>query len=131
MLQKKILHYTILCALVLIAGYALHNFVLNSFEVKHPFDLWKIYLFQGIATLILCVSFEFISQKSEQLKDQLGFLYLAAMALKVGLFSIFFRSILFSTLVLTKIDSLSLLIPIFLFLFLEVIIIVKILNRNN
>lgn len=131
MLQKKILYYTLLCGLVLVAGYAIHNFILNHFNVEHPFNLWNIYLFQGIATLILCASFEFISQKSQQLKDQLGFLYLAAMAIKVGLFCLFFNSILFSSLVLSKTDSLSLLIPIFLFLFLEVLIIVKILNRNN
>lgn len=131
MLQKKIFHYAVLCGLVLIVGYAIHNFILDYFNIEHPFDLWKIYLFQGIATLVLCASFEFISQKSQQLKDQLGFLYLAAMALKVGAFSLFFRDILFSSLVLSKGDSLSLLIPIFLFLFLEVLIIVKILNRNN
>lgn len=131
MLQKKILHYTLLCGLVLAGGYAIHNFILNHFNVEHPFNLWNIYLFQGIATFILCASFEFISQKSQQLKDQLGFLYLAAMAVKVGLFCIFFQNILFSSLVLSKTDSASLLIPIFLFLFLEVMIIVKILNRNN
>jgi len=131
MLQKKILHYILLCGLVLAAGYATHNFILNHFSIVHPFNLWSIYLFQGIATFILCASFEVISQKSQQLKDQLGFLYLAAMAIKVGLFCIFFQEILFSSLVLSKTDSASLLIPIFLFLFLEVMIIVKILNRNN
>ncbi|MCG2429998.1 DUF6168 family protein [Aequorivita xiaoshiensis] len=131
MLQKKILHYTLLCGLVLIAGYAIHNFILEQLNIEHPFNLWHIYLFQGIATLILCINFEFISQKMQQLKDQLGFFYLAAMAVKVGLFSLFFKDILFSSLVLSKTDSLSLLIPVFLFLFLEVLIIVKILNRNN
>ncbi|WP_347373654.1 DUF6168 family protein [Aequorivita sp. Q41] len=130
MLQKKILQYTLLCALVLIVGYFVHYAILTYFQVEHPFTLWKIYLFQGIATLILCASFEVISQKSQKYKDQMGFLYLGAMVLKVVLFCGFFSSILFSSLVLSKLDSLSLLIPIFIFLFLEVVIIVKILNRN-
>lgn len=131
MLQKRIFKYAIYCSLVLIIGYTIHNFILGSFEVEHPFTLWKIYLFQCLATLALCASFEVIAEKSPKLKDQLGFLYLAAMVLKVALFSLFFSDILFSSLVLSKTDSLSLLIPIFLFLFLEVVIIVKILNRNN
>ncbi|MAP81662.1 MAG: hypothetical protein CL526_11310 [Aequorivita sp.] len=131
MLLKNILYYTLICGLVLAGSYAVHNFILNQNNVEHPFSLWNIYLFQGIATLVLCIAFEFISQKSQQLRDQLGFLYLGAMALKVGLFCMVFSNILFSSLVLSRTDSLSLLIPVFLFLFLEVLIIVKILNRNH
>ena len=131
MLQKKIFHYTILCCIALVIGYSIHQFILNYYQVTHPFTLWKIYLFQGVATLVLCASFEIIAQKSQKYRDQMGFLYLGAMVLKILLFSAFFSDILFSSLVLSKLDSLSLLIPIFIFLFLEVVIIVKILNRNN
>ncbi|HLW33541.1 MAG TPA: DUF6168 family protein [Aequorivita sp.] len=131
MLQKRIFQYATYCLLVLIVGYAVHYLILGYFQVEHPYTLWKIYLFQCLATLALCASFEVIAEKSPKYKDQLGFLYLAAMVFKVGIFSLFFSDILFSSLVLSKIDSLSLLIPIFLFLFLEVVIIVKILNRNN
>jgi hypothetical protein len=131
MLQKKIIHYSILCFLTLLIGYSVHSLILDYYEVTHPFTLWKIYLFQCIITLILCASFEMISQKSEKYRSQLGFLYLAAMVVKIGLFCIFFSSILFSSTVLSKLDSLSLLIPIFIFLFLEVYIVVKIINRNN
>lgn len=131
MLSKRIFQYATFCFLVLIIGYGAHHFILGFFEVEHPFTLWKVYLFQCLATLVLCASFEVISEKSPKFKDQLGFLYLGAMFLKVALFSLFFSDILFSSLVLTKTDSVSLLIPIFLFLFLEVMIIVKILNRNN
>ena len=129
--QKKILSYTVVCFLVLIVGYGLHWFILGQFNIEHPFTLWNIYLFQFLATFALCASFELIAQKSKKYRDQLGFLYLAAMVVKVALFSLFFSDILFSSLVLSKIDSFSLLIPVFLFLFLEVVIIVKILNRNN
>lgn len=131
MLQKRILQYAVYCSLVLIIGLAIHSFILGNLEIEHPFTLWKIYLFQSIATLVLCGSFEVISVKSIKFKDQLGFLYLAAMFLKIALFSLFFSDILFSSLVLSKTDSASLLIPIFLFLFLEVIIILKILNKNS
>ena len=131
MLQKRILQYATYCFIVLIIGYAIHYLTLGYFEIVHPYTLWKIYLFQCLATLAICASFEVIATKFPTFKDQLGFLYLGAMVLKVGIFSLFFSEILFSSLVLSKIDSLSLLIPIFLFLFLEVVIIVKILNRNN
>lgn len=131
MLKKKIFQYAILCGVILILGYSIHYSILSLSDIEHPFILWKIYLFQAIATFILCASFQIISEKSEKYKDQLGFLYLAAMVAKVGLFSLFFSDILFSTLVLSRLDSFSLLIPIFLFLFLEVVIIVKILNKNG
>ncbi len=131
MLLKKIVHYTIGCFIALIVGYFIHDAALNYFQISHPFKLWKIYLFQCLATLILCSTFEIIAQKSKQYHDQLGFLYLGAMVVKILVFCLFFSSILFSSLVLSKLDSLSLLIPIFIFLFLEVIFIVKILNRNN
>lgn len=130
MLQKKILLYAMLCGLVFLIGYTIHHFILVFLEVDPPFTLWQIYLFQCVATFALVTVFEVISRKSKSYRDQLGFLYLAAMAVKVGLFSIFFSNILFSSLVLSRADSLSLLIPIFLYLFLEVMIIVKILNRN-
>ncbi len=131
MLVKKIFIYAVICGLALLIGYSAHSFILDSKNIEHPFTLFNIYLFQCIATLVLCAIFEIIAQKSEQLKNQLGFLYLAAMALKVILFCVFFSGILFASIVLTKMDSFSLLIPIFLFLLVEVIIIVNILNRNN
>ncbi|SRR5690606_15451604 len=131
MLSKKILYYTLLSFLFFAVGYAIHSFLLSYFEVFHPFTLWKIYLFQCVATLILCICFEVIFRKSKKYRDQLGFLYLGATVLKVAIFCMFFSSILFSSLVLSKLDSLSLLVPIFLFLSLEVVIIVKILNRNQ
>lgn len=131
MLQKKIFQYANLCSVVLVIGYSVHYSILNIAIIEHPFSLWNIYLFQAVATFLLCASFKVISEKSEKYKDQLGFLYLAAMVAKVGIFSLLFSDILFSTLVLSRMDSLSLLIPIFLFLFLEVVIIVKILNQNG
>lgn len=131
MLQKRIFQYTLYCLSVFVLGYTIHSLSLGFFQIEHPFTLWKIYLFQCVATLAICASFELIATKSPKYKDQLGFLYLGAMVFKVGIFSLFFSDILFSSLVLTRMDSLSLLIPIFLFLFLEVVIIVKILNRNN
>lgn len=131
MLAKKILQYTLFSLLILTIGYSLHHFILQYFEVTHPFALWKIYLFQCLATLAICASFEIISKKSEKYRDQLGFLYLGAMVLKVAVFCLFFSNILFSSLVLSKLDSFSLLVPIFLFLFFEVMVIIKILNKNS
>ncbi|WP_353959561.1 DUF6168 family protein [Aequorivita aurantiaca] len=130
MLAKKVLHYTLLSLLVLIVGYSFHFFILNYFEVIHPFQIWKIYIFQFFATLILCISFEIIARTSEKYREQLGFLYLGAMVLKIAVFCLFFSDILFSSHELSKVDSFSLLVPIFLFLFLEVIIIVRILNNK-
>lgn len=128
---KRIVSYFIICALAFIIGFLVHDLILNSLAITLPFILWRIYFFQAVFTLSLCILFDFIQLKVPKLSDQLGFLYLGSMVFKITVFCVIFNGILFSSLVLTKADSLSMLIPIFIFLAIEVLIIVKILNRNH
>lgn len=128
---KKLLLYIGLAILVFSVTYFSHAAILSSFGVKHPYDLRSIYIFQVLVSLTLVISFELLVSFTDQYKDQLGFLYLGFMAVKIMLFCIIFREVLFYSVVLTKVDSLSLLVPIFIFIFYEVLIIVKILNRTT
>lgn len=127
---KRILSYVIICTLALLIGFFVHDLILNSLAITLPFVLWKIYFFQAAFTLFLCIFFDFIALKVPKFADQLGFLYLGSMVFKITVFCVIFHDILFSSLVLTKADSLSMLIPIFIFLIIEVSIVVKIINRN-
>lgn len=128
---KKLLLYISAAILLFFIAYSLHYYTIVTLDVQHPFDLWSVYLFQAIASLSLVISFELLASLTSQYKDQLGFLYLGSMAVKIMFFCIVFRDVLFSSVVLSKADSLSLLIPIFIFIFYEVLIIVKILNRST
>ncbi|WP_035899890.1 DUF6168 family protein [Leeuwenhoekiella sp. MAR_2009_132] len=130
MLIKRLLNYFVIIAVLFFLGYFLHSYIIETNDLSHPFSLLHIYLFQAIATLIICGSFEILATFSKRFAEQLGFIYLATMVGKIGLFCLVFNNILFSDIILTKPDSLSLLIPIFIYLFYEVIVITKILNRN-
>lgn len=128
---KRITTYTALALVLYVLFYRLHAFILESSETETPFSLFAIYSYQVIASWVLVVVFELLASLTTQFEDQLGFLYLASMAIKIMLFCIIFRGFLFSTIALSKVDSVSLLVPIFIFLFYEALIIVKILNRST
>lgn len=128
---KKILLYTVIAIVLFLIAYNVHFYFTTNLNIHHPFRVWDVYLFQAVASLLLVIAFELLASLTTKYKDQLGFIYLASIALKVMLFCILFREVLFSSVILSKSDSLSLLIPIFIFLFYEVFFIAKILNRST
>lgn len=130
-LAKRILLCIGIAFALFIVTYYQHTYILYVSEINTPFDVFSIYVFQAIASLLIIITFEMIASLSTQFKDQLGFLYFGSIAVKILFFCIFFRDLLFSSIVLSKMDSLSLLIPMFIFIFFEVVIIVKILNRTT
>lgn len=130
-MAKRLLLYIGIAIAIFLAAYYQHSYVLWIQEINTPFSLLNVYLFQAIASLLLIVFFEGLASLTTRFKDQLGFLYLGSIVVKMLFFCIIFRRVLFSTVVLTKADSLSLLIPIFIFLFYEVYFMIKILNRTT
>ena len=130
MLIKRIITYVIISATLFVLGYFIHHAVIENAAISLPYSLFSVYMFQAVATLFICVFCEIFSSISKRFLAQLGFIYLATMVLKIGLFCLVFNSIVFSDIILTKKESLSLLIPIFIYLVYEVIVITKILNRN-
>ena len=130
MLIKRIITYVIISATLFVLGYFIHHAVIENAAISLPYSLFSVYMFQAVATLFICVFCEIFSSISKRFLEQLGFIYLATMVLKIGLFCLVFNSIVFSDIILTKKESLSLLIPIFIYLVYEVIVITKILNRN-
>jgi len=130
-LIKKLIFYTLAVLGLFFIAYNVHYYLTVHFEIYHHYSLWAVYVYQAIASYILVVAFELLASLTKEFKDQLGFLYLGSMAIKVLFFCILFRDVIFFGEDLSKIDSVSLLLPIFIFIFFEVIIIVKILNRET
>ncbi len=131
MLIKKLLYYTLGILSLFFITYNVHFYLTVYFEVYHPYSLLPVYIYQAVASYLLVVVFELLASLTKEFKDQLGFLYLGSMAVKVLFFCVLFRDVIFFGRDLSKIDSVSLLLPIFIFIFYEVIIIVKILNRET
>lgn len=106
------------------------EFVLNESNKTVRFNLWDTNVFLVIASLLICIHLKlFSSIKSFQ--PQLGFIYLPTLFIKGGLFFLAFKSSVFSLETLTMVERLSLLLPLLLFLVLEVFFVVKILAQNE
>ena len=106
------------------------EFFLNQINTSVRFNLWNTNLFFAIASLVICMLLKFFSFK-KSLQPQLGFIYLPTLFIKGVVFFIAFQSSIFSLDVLTTTERLNLLIPLLLFLGLEVYFVVKIITKNE
>lgn len=114
--------------LFFVAKYS-HDWALQSKGIRPNFSLDNVFLFHTIFSLVVCISFAVMATKSKWF-DQLGFIYLVVLVVKIAVFyGVFFRSI-FSSGAIAKADSISLLIPMGIFLTAEVYFISKILNSK-
>lgn len=116
---------------LVIIGVGLVAYFLQSFLITElRFEMGAVYLFLTIATSLIYVGLAMLS-KMEKFKDQIGFFYLGSIFLKVVLFAAIFQDSVMSINEMTNSEALSLLFPIFVFLFLEVYFIAKILNNPS
>lgn len=116
--------------LVSVTGFYLHQVLITPFIDSPPFSLKSAYTFFGSFSLVLCMSF-FGLFHTNKFKDQLGFLYLVSVALKIILFCVVFREHIFTQDSFTEQESINLLIPMVLMLILEVFFINKILKSAS
>ncbi|EDM45261.1 hypothetical protein SCB49_05627 [unidentified eubacterium SCB49] len=129
MLLKKTLLLTGLFILTFCITYGLHFKILEwTNAAPLQYSLINMYIFHAIFSAVICIACTLIANLSSSYKNQIGFIYVFSMVFKASFFGMLFNDILFSDLVLNNIDNISLLIPLFIFLTIEVVIISKILN---
>lgn len=127
---RSIIAYTAIFFCIFIVSFSLHEYLLDVREIILPFSLKKAYLFHLGFSLIICTNFQAIS-KVEKIFDQLGYIYLGTILLKLITFiAIFYKSIVTEE-ILPFITRISLLIPMIIFLLLEAIVVAKILKKNQ
>lgn len=124
---KKFILYCLSFSFLFAGSFFFHRIILEHLNIILRFELLHIYGFHFLFSLIICCLFFFFSN-TEKWMGQLGFVYIFALITKLLFFSIIFKNLIFQSENITKIESFNLLIPMFLFLFLEVYFIVKILN---
>ena len=122
---KSILQYFIVFTLLFFIGKYVHLLIINN-EIAFPLD--KMYLYHYLFSLGICILFAYLAF-ADLLKTQLGLVYLAALFLKLIFFTILFKNAVFSDIIIPRIERFSMLIPLLLFLFVEVIFISKILKK--
>ncbi|PHQ30779.1 DUF6168 family protein [Leeuwenhoekiella nanhaiensis] len=130
-LTKPLVLNAVLIVVLGILAYFIHTAVLGYFEVELPYALINFYLFAGISSLIICLTFISLPALVPEFYDKLGFIFLFTIFGKLLFMGLVFKDLLFQETVFTRLQRLSMLIPIFIFLIYEVLVLVKILNKNS
>ena len=127
---RSIIAYAAIFFCIFIISFSLHEYLLEERQIILPFSLKKVFLFHLGFSLIICTNFVAIS-RVEKIFDQLGYIYLGTILLKLIIFiATFYKSIITGE-TLPFITRISLLIPMIIFLFIEAIIVAKILKKNQ
>ncbi len=124
---KSFSYYILTFGLLLLIGYYAHNGVLAALGKTLSYPLLDVYIFHAIFSFGICTVLLLLSQLPG-LAPQLGFLYLAGFLLKFFIFAAVFQNIVLRESPLTRIESFSLLVPIVIFLSLEVYFVAKLLR---
>ncbi|WP_158840015.1 DUF6168 family protein [Polaribacter sp. L3A8] len=129
-MNKSIITILLTFITLYIVGTYTHKTILVNQDITLPLSIEKLYLFLAGFSILTCVNLLLLSTLPK-ISEQLGFIYLGMLMLKIILFStVFYHPIIKQeNLILTT--KISLIAPIFVFLFLEVIFVVKILNNNR
>ena len=127
---KRILVYVVIFILLFIICYFIHNYLIENLNITLPFSLIKVYQFNIGFSLLVCVNFIALST-IKKIAEQLSFIYLGAILLKLILFSALFYNSIFTEEIMLISSKLSLLIPTFIFLFAEAFFVIKIIKEKQ
>ncbi|MGB3590210.1 MAG: hypothetical protein WBA16_00860 [Nonlabens sp.] len=113
---------------IVIAGLSLLLFVGHSLIVESPrIPLWKTYVFLGMAAFITVAALRWIQLR---MPDKLGMGFLSLVTVKLGLILFIFPELIDENESLGTSQLLGFLGPYFIFLFLEIGLVLKWLNDN-
>ncbi|MFK7746768.1 MAG: DUF6168 family protein [Kordia sp.] len=129
MLREIFIYITAFGLLFFLGDFA-HNYYIENQEITLGFSLRNMYAFHAFFSLQICIIFALLSA-NEKLRPQLGFIYLGSFVLKILVFCAVFYSLLFVGEKLSNTQRISLIIPMIVFLILEVYFMIKILNKNH
>jgi len=127
---KNVLIYSFIFFSLFLVTYSLHVFYLDKEQIILSFSLKKVYLFHLVFSLLICINF-LIFSTIDKVFQQLGFIYLGTILLKLTLFAIIFYKSIFLGSQLSFTERLSLFIPMFIFLITEAILVSRVLSKNN
>ncbi len=126
---RSVLLFSVVFFIVFIIGFSIHDFLIQKQQISLPFSLKKVYLFHLFFSLIICVNF-LIFSNFNKFFEQLGFIYLGTILLKLTLFCFLFYPSIFTEEELALSSRMSLFVPVILFLITEATIVAKILKKK-
>lgn len=128
-MAKNLVTYILVFASVGVLSYLLHNNFIEEKNIFLPFSLKKVYLFFVLFSLVICSLFK-IGSVINKIKEQLGFIYLGTIIFKITVFAVIFYQSIFA-IDLASAQRIALIIPMAIFLFIEVFFVAKILNKTS
>lgn len=126
-MTKRILIFIGVMTALFGLSYGIHSFILNAQEASVFYSLLGVYIFHLIAAMFVYGIVELVAKF---LPDQAGYAYLGSIFIKIGFFVLIFKASVFSNVEMPMPERLSLIVPLFLFLFAEAIFIAKLLNNK-
>ncbi|MFL3661455.1 MAG: DUF6168 family protein [Polaribacter sp.] len=129
-MNKEIFKYVLIFALLFLIGSSAHQFLGQFLDFKFSFSIDKVYFFHAFFSALICVNLRVVSN-FERLFPQLGFIYLSTLVLKLVLFVVFFYDPLFVVDSFSIAEKVALFIPLFVFLLIEAVFVLKILNQKE
>jgi len=127
---KRIVIYSIVFISLFLVSYHSHQYYIEKQDIVLPFSLQKVYLFHVGFSLLICINILLLSTVDKFL-EQLGFIYLGSIILKLILFCVTFYKSIFIAENLSLVARIALFIPLFIFLSTETIFVAKILNKKQ
>ena len=129
-LLKTVLLYIVVFTFVGATSYFLHDFLLNDTDAGFNSLLEKAYLFHGIFSLSVIIAFR-LTADFDSIFPQLGFIYIGSVVVKIMVFTMMFYPQLMGDQAISRFYRASLLVPIAIFLILEVLFVIKILHGKE
>ncbi|WP_343328347.1 DUF6168 family protein [Polaribacter staleyi] len=126
---KSILVFSIVFFTLFLLSLTIHQYFIEEQQITLPYSLKKVYLFHLAFSLLICTNF-LIFSRVPKIFEQLGFIYLGTILLKLTLFSIIFYKSIFPENELSFSERLSLFIPAIVFLLTEAVFVAKILKKK-
>lgn len=127
-MNKRFLRFAVIFIAVSILLYSFHKYLLTYASATLSYNLLDIYVFHFIASFTICAIVEWLSSK---LPNQVGYIYLSSVFIKIGVFVLVFKSIIFGAENLPMGERISIIVPMFIFLIIEVVYSGRIMNAIN
>jgi len=124
-MTKRILYFVLAIVVLFALIFSLHNFLTPPSDLS--FSLLKVYVFHAVSAILVYGVIELLASI---IPNQAGYAYLMTMFFKIGFFVLLFQESVFNKETLTQPERIGLVIPLFVFLLAEAIVVGKLLNSK-
>jgi len=111
-------------------SFFIQNLIWSPKDSVFAKTLLDTYAFHGVFSIVLVVIFQILSEK-KQFFSQLGFIYIGSLVFKLVVSGIMMKNLILDDQILPRVSRAALLVPILLFIILEVVWLIKILKKQS